>query len=73
MGIEETQKLVKILTDDIIGLMQVDFEKVIAEMKELDAMEKLRFMAIIGESFVKLLIAAQSTGAKAALEAFVEK
>ena len=67
MGIEETQKLVKILTDDVLNLFDVDFEKVIGEMKDLDPLEKLRFWAEIGESVVKILIKAQQFGLKQSL------
>lgn len=67
MGIEETQKLVKVLTEDVLRLFDIDFEKVISEMKDLDPLEKLRFWAEIGESFVKILIKAQQIGLKESL------
>lgn len=68
MGIEETQKLIAVVTEDILKLFEVDFEKVFAEMDELDVMEKLRFWASIGEGAVKILLAAQRYGLKQSLE-----
>lgn len=73
MGIEETQKLIAILEGDIINLFQIDYEKIVAELEDLDLSEKMKLLVSIGEASLKILVALNGFGLKPAMNLFFKK
>lgn len=56
IGIEETEKLIFILSSDILQLFSIDFERVIDELEDLDESEKHQLMIDIAKVSLDLML-----------------
>lgn len=73
MGIEETEKLIEVLEGDILNLFQIDYERVVSELDDLDLSEKMRLMVSLGEAALKIMTAISGFGLRPGLELFAGK
>ena len=72
MGIEETQRLLDVLGGDILEIFSIDFEKIQAELEDLDLKEKMDIMMQLGELVLRIMGAVSSFGLKTGIECFAK-
>ena len=73
LGIEETEKLIFILSNNILELFTVDFEKVIEELDDIDEKERQQLLIDIAEASIDIMLKISLYGLKTGLELFSKK
>jgi hypothetical protein len=56
-GIDETRKLIEAIKGNIIDLIHIDYELVMAEMRDIDAEEAKDLLIDIGSAVIEILAA----------------
>ena len=56
-GIEETRKLISAIKNGSIEIIKVDFEKVAAEVKDVDSAEAKDLLIDVGSAVIEILAA----------------
>lgn len=62
MGIEETQKLIDILRGNILEIFEIDYEKVAAELGDIDTTEGIELFKEITLAVVEIISKAKLLG-----------
>jgi prefoldin subunit 5 len=63
MGIDETKRLVHVIKNDVIELMNIDYDKILEELKELDGEEKKELLIEVGSCIIQILAAIKLSSA----------
>ena len=62
MGIEETLKFLDVLKGDILELFKIDYEKVVAEMQDIDTLEGMELFKEITLAVLEIMTKVQVFG-----------
>lgn len=73
MGIEETKKLINYIKSDIIGLLQIDYGKIEAELTDLDIEEKKELLILVGGAVIEILACIKLSPAGAIVSKIAQK
>lgn len=59
VGILETKKLIECVQSNILGLISIDYDLVMNELRDLDGEEKKELLIAIGQAVIEILMAAK--------------
>ncbi len=63
VGIEETKRLVHVIKNDVIELLNIDYEKIMQEVQDLDGEEKKELLIEVGSAIIQILAAVKISSA----------
>ena len=73
VGITETKKMVECVRSNLLGLISIDYDQVLVELKDLDGEEKRELLVMIGQEVIEILMAARMAKSSGAIFSTVLK